>query len=85
MAELVKCPTCGNSISTNADSCPSCGEDDFYITETKPEKNPCNMCNHSGKSRTLNRGSGKFESGSCQYCEGTGIRTSYVTKRFRRT
>jgi len=35
MAKLVKCKTCGNKISTNAKSCPSCGDTDPFTIKPK--------------------------------------------------
>ena len=37
MAELVECPTCHQKVSTNARSCPSCGECKGYPFEKNTE------------------------------------------------
>ena len=72
--ELGKCPTCGQSVSTQADACPHCGENRFIIKETD-EKNAvvvtCIYC--KGKGAIENPESLlPFGMKECPSCEGIG-------------
>ena len=39
-AMLVNCPTCGNTVSPNADACPHCGELGFNSQRSLPPVKP---------------------------------------------
>lgn len=51
MAYLVICPTCGKTMSVNAQVCPHCGEDEFFDISYKkePRYTKCTACQGSGK------------------------------------
>lgn len=52
MGTLVTCPTCGKAMSSNALSCPHCGETEFYASTY--HKVVCGCCNGTGEAKVYN-------------------------------
>ena len=48
MAQLLICPTCGGKISSNATTCPHCGETEFFRNVTETRFVECEHCNGTG-------------------------------------
>lgn len=50
MAYLVYCPTCSGRMSVNAETCPHCGETDFFVERQTPYviKTVCMHCYGQG-------------------------------------
>ena len=73
---LMNCPDCRKSISTNAESCPNCGNTKFELRSSKPQWGTCKHC----------RGTGLDYGGPerCSDCRGTG-RARFVFMKDLRT
>ncbi len=48
MPQILACPTCKGTISSNATTCPHCGETEFYRLSYSTQYVKCNHCNGSG-------------------------------------
>src|SRR5688500_18232340 len=63
---LGKCPTCGGSVSVNADSCTQCGETSFLTEETIPYgRVQCTSCQGAGYCTMGGSGPGYTWKGKC--------------------
>ena len=85
-----KCPSCGKAISSNADSCPGCGETEFRAKRYVGLAT-CDKCHGKGKiwhveetqggiptpSEELTRGSYKEGYVRCYQCDGKLKRRQY--------
>lgn len=64
---LIRCPECSFQISSSANSCPKCGNTNFYVTTDYKNLGYCQDCDGTGIS-------GDVESFmDCRYCNGTGM------------
>src|SRR5215213_2845447 len=90
MGYLVRCPTCPGTMSSNASSCPHCGETEFTRFLHGQWKVTCRDCGgkkgqyHESTPSRYRPGSDELMGGSprgwvsCIRCGGTGIQTEYL-------
>ena len=78
MAQLLHCPTCNGIVSSNASSCPHCGETKLWTIEYYDTSVTCNYCKGTGRVKTEtklpvtidysgNFNFGKVSTGKCEY------------------
>jgi DnaJ-class molecular chaperone len=68
---LMECPDCKNQVSTSADTCPHCGNKQFFAATGETKQIECFRCD----------GKGNYSSGSwwnkketrCSLCKGSGL------------
>jgi hypothetical protein len=62
---LMRCPDCSEQISTNARTCPNCGNDNFTVNTGVVKSGRCPWCKGYGGERHRD---GSFS--TCSACEG---------------
>ena len=75
-SKLGTCPTCGHRISTNARTCPNCGETEFLFF-LRFSSEPCSLCvDETGGFR-------RDRPIVCEACNGSGLQKFevYLDKR----
>ncbi len=71
MAYLVYCPTCGGKMSSNAYTCPHCGETEFQ--QSVKRTCDCRHCNGTGKERRWKNSIKVLSKGKAIVLEGSII------------
>lgn len=60
---LGTCPECNQSVAPSAESCPHCGNREFYVKTGRQIRYICSAC----------KGAGKKDGDTCRSCHGSGL------------